>query len=78
MGYFVEAGRSITVKGGVAGEHTEITKGMILGEKVEERLKQLVKTGHLYEADVSKPVKAAAAVKAAADKVAKAAESKGK
>jgi topoisomerase IA-like protein len=70
MPYFVEEGKSLTSKRGIRGPHDDVTERDIPGV-TKERVEELVASGVLYEAEMSKPD-----AKAAADKRAKAAKAK--
>lgn len=72
MRAFVEEGKSITSKRGIRGPHEEVLASDIPGV-TEERFEELVTSGVLYKAEMSKPdAKAAAAKRATVAKVQKA------
>lgn len=72
MALFVEEGKSLTSKRGIRGPHDDVVESDVPGA-TEERLKELVASGVLYEADMSKPdAKKAADARAKAVKVKKA------
>lgn len=54
MGLFVEEGKSLTSKRGIRGPHDEVFDRDIPGV-TKERLEELVASGVLYEAEMSKP-----------------------
>ena len=54
MPLFVEEGKSLTSKRGIRSPHDEVTQRDVPGA-TEERLEELVASGVLYTADMSKP-----------------------
>lgn len=72
MPYFVEEGKSLTSKRGIRGPHDDVTERDIPGV-TEERMEELLASGVLYEAEMSKPdAKAEAEARAKAVKAEKA------